>query len=156
MNACYPAQSSGNNWASAAQYSNPFAPSAPRSSVLFNSLEKQMAEFQFQTDAQLEEVRKNFILPRDGSAEAFLKDHRALPSILLDSLPALRSAFGDRAVLTFSAPLDEAGSRTAYAAVVWSGPLASAKEALAQFDEAWWIQRAPLAFGRLTFTYELV
>lgn len=153
MNACYNIQGSGNIWSSSGPGDNA---STPHGHAIFDSLENQMAQFQAQNDTLMEEIRKNFILPRDQSAEAFLRDHKALPEILVGSLPALRASFGDAAVLTLDAHLDEAGSRTAYARVVWPGSLDSAKEALARFDEAWWMQRVQSAFGRLTFTYELV
>lgn len=156
MNACFQSQSSGHKWPSAALNQTAFSPSATRGNALFENLEGQMARFQAQTDDLLAQVRKNFILPRDPAAESFLNDHKSLPEILIESLPALRAAFGESAVLTFNAPLDEGGSRTAYATVVWPGSLATAREALARFDDEWWIRRASTAFGRLTFTYELV
>jgi hypothetical protein len=154
MNACHELQTSGNNW--------PCVPSAfvlhqtNQGPAVLDNLEKQMAQFQAYHDAVLAEVRKNFILPRDPSVIAFLNEHKALPDILIDALPKLRACFGETSIFSLNAPLDESGSRTIYAVVLWAGPLPSAKEALSRFDNEWWIARAGQAAGHLTFTYELV
>jgi hypothetical protein len=154
MNAGQEIQTSGNNWSGIIP--SPSTSYSDRGNAVFDSLETQMAQFQAQSDAVLAEVRKNFILPRDTSVVAFLNEHKSLPEILVDALPQLRSCFGERSIFSLSASLDESGSRTVYAIVMWAGPLQLAKEALAKFDDDWWIERAAKVAGHLTFTYELV
>jgi hypothetical protein len=115
-----------------------------------------MADFATQHEAVMDHVRKYYVLPADGSVRAFLTEHRAISQLLLEAAPRLRSAFGGNAAFALRAPLDEAGSRTLYGAVMWPGTLRDAVTALARFDNDWWLARAGQAAGYLTFTYELV
>jgi hypothetical protein len=122
---------------------------------VIESLKGQMADFAAHYQDSLVEVSKHFVLPSDSSVRTFLAEHRILPSLLLGSVPHLKRHFGSSAVLTLRARVDEAGSRTLYAVVMWSGKLSDAVNALATFDREWWMARAGQAGGYLTFTYEL-
>jgi len=92
----------------------------------------------------------------DASVQDFLTEHRAIPQLLLEAVPKLKFYFGGTAVLSLRATIDEAGSRTLYAVVMWPGKFQDVREALADFDNGWWMARAGEAAGYLTFTYELV
>jgi hypothetical protein len=115
-----------------------------------------MAAFAAQHEAVLVDVRKHYVLSADAAVKDFLAEHRAIPQILLEAAPQLKRYFGSNAVLNLRAPIDEAGSRTLYAAVMWPGELRDVREALERFDKDWWMARAGQAAGYLTFTYELV
>ena len=163
MNAYQEVQSSGIHWPGcppAALY-EPFQ-AAPRwpdprqRNAIFEGLEKQMPEFAAQHEAALNDVRKHYVLSADAPVRDFLAEHRAIPQILLEAAPHLKMYFGCNAVFNLRAPIDEAGSRTLYAAVMWPGELRDVREALAKFDDNWWMARAGQAAGYLTFTYELV
>lgn len=124
--------------------------------AIFECLEKQMAEFAVQHRARLDELRKHYVLPGDSSVIDFLSEHRTIPEILLNAAPQLRSCFGADAVLNLRAPIDEAGSRTLYAVVIWSCAFRDVRNALDRFDSEWWLAHARQAGGHLVFTYELV
>jgi hypothetical protein len=115
-----------------------------------------MEEYASQYQAVLEELRKYYVLRTDSSIRDFLNSHRTIPQILLEAAPQLRAFFGANAVFTLRASIDEAGSRTLYAVVMWPGATQDARNVLATFDNQWWIARAGQASGHLTFTYELV
>ncbi|MEX2260387.1 MAG: hypothetical protein WD696_00470 [Bryobacteraceae bacterium] len=115
-----------------------------------------MAEFAAQHEAVLNEVRKHYVLPADASVMTFLTEHRTIPQILLGAAPHLKPCFGADAVFSLRAPIDEAGSRTLYAVAMWPGKSQDVRDALAKFDNDWWMVRAGQAAGYLTFTYELV
>jgi len=115
-----------------------------------------MAEFDAQHQAVLNDVRKLYVLPADESVRNFLTEHRAIPNILLEAAPQLKACFGGNAVFNLRAPIDEAGSRTLYAVAMWPGKLRDVRDALARFDNDWWMVRAGQTAGYLTFTYELV
>jgi hypothetical protein len=106
--------------------------------------------------AVLKEVRRHFVLPADSSVATFLTERPTLTQILLDAAPQLRAAFGAEAVVNLRAPIDDSGSQTLYAVVMWPGQVRDVRDALARFDDAWWIARSRQASGYLTFTYELV
>ena len=115
-----------------------------------------MAESAAQHEAVVNDVRKHYVLPADASVRDFLTEHRAIPQILLEAAPQLKAHFGGNAIFNLRAPIDEAGSRTLYAVAMWPGELRDVRDALAKFDNDWWMARAGQAAGYLTFTYELV
>jgi hypothetical protein len=107
-------------------------------------------------EAALNEVRKSYVLPADASVANFLTEHRAIPEILLAASQPLRACFGAETVFNLRAPIDESGSRTLYVVAMWPGKLQDVRNALAKFDDDWWMPRARQVAGCLTFTYELV
>ena len=86
----------------------------------------------------------------------FLANHPIIPQILLESVPHLKKYFGANVVCNLRAPIDEGGSRTISAVVMWPGEVRSVRQALGGFDDSWWIARTAQTAGLLTFTYELV
>ncbi len=163
MNAYQEVQGSGIHWPgrSPASLYQPFQ-AAPRwpeprqRAAIPEVLEKQMAESAAQHEAVVNDVRKHYVLPADASVRDFLTEHRAIPQILLEAAPQLKAHFGGNAIFNLRAPIDEAGSRTLYAVAMWPGELRDVRDALAKFDNDWWMARAGQAAGYLTFTYELV
>jgi hypothetical protein len=162
MNAYQELQSSGILWPDRppAPLYQPFqeAPQRPeprQRAATLEGFERQMAAFASQHEAVLNDVRKHYVLPADSSVVNFLTEHRTIPQILLEAAPQLKTCFGAEAVFSLRAPIDEAGSRTLYAVAMWPGKLQHAREALARFDNAWWIARSRQASGYLVFTYEL-
>jgi hypothetical protein len=113
-------------------------------------------EFAAQREAILNDVGKYYALPADGSVGDFLMEHGIISQILLEAAPELEAYFGSNTVFNLRAPIDEAGSRTLYAVATWPGALRDVRDALAKFDDHWWMERAGRAGGYLTFTYELV
>jgi hypothetical protein len=118
--------------------------------------EKQMSAFAAEQEALLNEVRRHFVLPADPSVTTFLSEHPSIPQILLEAANQLSACFGTEAIFNLRAPIDESGSRTLYAVAMWPGKACAVREALAKFDDAWWIAHPQQASGYLTFTYELV
>ncbi len=104
----------------------------------------------------LDELRKHYVLPSDSSVSAFLSQHREISSILLDAIPQLKKYFGTSAIFSLRAPIDEAGTRSLYAVVIWPGKVGDVRNALDRFDEDWWLTHSHLASEYLVFTYELV
>ena len=163
MNACQEGQVSGNRWA---RYSSAMLhqdsqesrvpPQPPQGLEVPDALEQQMRDLAVQHEATLREVRRHFVLPSNSSVATFLTEHRTLSQILLEASRPLRECFGAETVFNLRAPTDESGSRTLYAVTMWPGSLREVREALAKFDDRWWVARSQQASGRLIFTYELV
>ncbi len=122
---------------------------------IINGFEEAMSQHKREADAALDSIRKIFTMPDDPSVTTYLHEHRAIPQILLEAAPHLREHFGN-AVFTLRAPIDDSGSQTLYAVVMWHGPVDDVGDALDRFDEVWWIHNARRASSYLTFTYELV
>jgi len=115
-----------------------------------------MSTFVAEHKAVLRDVRRHFVLPADSSVVTFLAEHPNLTQVLLEAAPKLRAFFGAETVINLRAPIDDSGSQTLYAVVMWPGKVRDVRDALARFDDAWWIARSRQASGYLTFTYELV
>jgi hypothetical protein len=166
VNAYLNSQTSGNQWTPATILmlhqesqlaSRESLPSEPKQELaLLANLERQMAAFEAEHDALLNEVRRYFVLPADSSVSTFLSGHRTIPQLLLEAAPRLRACFGAEAVFNLRAPVDELGSQSLYAVAMWPGNVRDVRLALAQFDDTWWIAHSRQAFGYLAFTYELV
>jgi hypothetical protein len=129
---------------------------APVQPAIFDEIERQKSVFAADHEAALKEVRKYFVLPNDSSVATFLGEHRSLPQLLLEAVTPLKACFGMQTVFGLRAPIDESGSRTLYAVAMWPGKVRDARNALAKFDDGWWIAQSRQASGYLTFTYELV
>jgi hypothetical protein len=123
---------------------------------IFEAPERQMAELFAEHAALRSEVRRHYVLPADSSVITFLTGHRTLPPILLEAVPQLKACFGAQAVFALRAPIDDSGTQTLYAVVMWPGKMRDVRDALEKFDNRWWIQHSRKASGHLTFTYELV
>ncbi len=122
---------------------------------VFESLERQLSQFSTQHADSLTDLQKHYVLPPDSSLADFLTQHRTIPQILLEAAPQLRTYFGPNTIFHLRAPIDELGSRTIYAVVMWPNKSMDVRDALAKFDAEWWLERAGQAAGNLTFTYEL-
>jgi hypothetical protein len=106
-------------------------------------------------DGILRQIREFFVMSTDLPLQ-FLFAHRAIPRLLLEAVSHLRACFGSETVFTLRAPIDESGSRTLYAVVMWPGSVQDARKSLERFDETWWIANSRQSSGYLNFTYELV
>jgi len=159
MNVLQESQGSGIEWPTIrptlGQLVSP-AHGVPQRVMLLGAFERQMADFEAQHLAVVREVQRKFVLPPDTSVEDFLKDHRTLPQILLESVGPLRLAFGAQIIVSLKVPVDESGASTLYAVAMWRGSVRDARAALETFDDSWWIANSQQASGRLVYTYELV
>jgi len=131
-------------------------PSPNQGDSLIDYLEDQMTAAAVEHEAVLNDLLLSFVMPTDSSVTTFLTEHRSIPQILLESVPHLKTCFGSGTVFALRAPIDDSGSRTLYAVVIWPGKVRGEREALEQFDDSWWIAHSRQASGHLTFTYELV
>jgi hypothetical protein len=131
-------------------------PEPRRGSQLLNEIERQMAEYAGDFNASVDEVRKYYLFPSDSSVQSFLIEHSSATQQLLDAIPHLARCFGPSTIVRLRAPIDEGGIQMLYASVVWPGPARDVRDALARFDDDWWMAQVPLTSGDLTFTYELV
>ena len=115
-----------------------------------------MARFEADHQEIVAQVRRSYVLPNDASVAEFFRSHRTIPQLLVLAAPHLLEYFGAGTVLTLRATIDEYGSQTLYAVVMWPGAVRDVRDALANFDDHWWIANSRQAGGDLTFTYELV
>lgn len=137
-------------------HARPQWPERRQHPAIREDLKRQMADSAAKPVAALDEVRRCFVMPSDSSVSTFLSAHRAIPQILLEAEAHLKACFGRGVVLSLRAPVDASGSQTLYVVAMWSGNVRDARQALASFDDTWWMAHARQASGYLAFTYELV
>lgn len=119
--------------------------------------ELEMAAFQAEHKRSLAEIERQFIFDGDRTPIVeFLDQHRTIPQIVLESVVPLKQQFGPDVNFMLRAPLEDDGLRMLYVVVPWAGTVEAARDALARFDEAWWLAHSYQASGHLTFVYELV
>jgi len=135
--------------------SPPAAPNVNQQFELLQDLEMQMHAYAREHQALLERVREIYVFDPESCIRDLLNEYRVIPQVLLEAAPYLKAAFGNNAVLVLRTS-PETGPSTIYAVVIWIGSVRDVRQALEAFDNQWWISRASLASGRLTFTYELV
>jgi hypothetical protein len=163
MNGVLDSQVSGNDWRvpppdmlyQISQESAPQPALATQGSIL-QDFEQQMVQFETDHREIVGEVRRSYVLPNDTSVTEFFRSHRTIPQLLVLAASHLQEYFGAGIVLTLRATIDEYGSQTLYAVVMWPGAVRDVRDALANFDDYWWIANSRQAGGDLTFTYELV
>lgn len=102
-----------------------------------------------------DDIRRLFVVADERSVFDYLRSHRRVPSLLIESVPHLRRLFGD-AALSLRATSDEDGWDMLYATVRWAGEPEDALRALDRFDDEWWLAHSYPAGKSLTFTYDLV
>lgn len=121
-----------------------------------DQIERQMAEFEAEHEAAIDDLRRQYVFVGDETIRAFLRSHRTAPQLLTEALPHLRRNFGVDTVLRLRATTDEYGTQTLYVSVLWPGDVRDVRASLDHFDDQWWIANSHQASGDLTFTYELV
>ncbi|MFZ0629720.1 MAG: hypothetical protein WA399_02090 [Acidobacteriaceae bacterium] len=118
--------------------------------------EKQQSAYLYEEQQrELETLRRVYVFVDSSLVRAFLREHRALPVLLLDAVPWLKSAFGDTPTLQLQLMIEEGEPATLCGLVLWTGALESAKEALRRFDDNWWLSNCRRASGNLIFDIEL-
>jgi hypothetical protein len=128
----------------------------PRNGGSFiKELERQMVE-QAEFAEATKELKKQFIFNDATAIEFFLRTHRMLVPILLESVPYLRKSFGQETPLALEIMSDDGPPRAIYVLALWRGDRIDSRAALRDFDEAWWINNLEKAGGGIVFDYELL
>jgi hypothetical protein len=102
--------------------------------------------------ARLERV---YVHADDEAVKGFLSRHRTVAGLLLEGASALKASFGDDTILRLQVLPGDEHAGSIYALVSWEGSARDARNALAKFDETWWVKNADRVAGRITFDYRL-
>jgi hypothetical protein len=99
---------------------------------------------------------ESYVFENSLRVESFLKDHRGIVGLLLESAPHIKQHFGSDVAVKLVVGLEEDGSRTLQALAVWPGVLRDAKAALGALDRDWWLENGQRGSGNIILDYELV
>lgn len=163
MNGSLDSQTSGNHWDAPArvmlhdtlQRAIPQMADQRVQQLVIDDLERQMADHEADFARVLAELQKLFVFTDQEEIASFLRSNRSLAAILVDSAPPFAEAFPGTPI-ALDIMTEEGASRTIYALALWHGDRASARKALNDFDERWWLANMRKAAGRLVFDYELM
>jgi hypothetical protein len=122
----------------------------------FENLERQMAQQEFEFADTLAKLRSEFIFTNAVPIQSFLKTHRVIASILLESVAYLKDCFGHDTPLALEIMSEDESTRSIYALALWKRDKAESRAALKKFDEIWWMSNLKKAGGRIVFDYELL
>lgn len=117
--------------------------------------EDQMRSFGAAENEDFRKLNREYLLENRSEVEMFIHDHRSTVGILLEAVPNLRAAFGAEAILQLRVGIEEETTKVIYGIVIWKESLDSARSALRQFDDSWWLNNVKRASGRIVFDYEL-
>ena len=122
---------------------------------LMSEYELQMKQFVAEEDESIRRINKEYLLENRPEVEMFIRNHRSTLAVLLDAVPRLKAAFGADALLHLRLGTEEGMAKVICGVVIWRGSVSTAKTALSQFDDSWWMDNIKRASGRIVFDYEL-
>jgi hypothetical protein len=108
-----------------------------------------------QRDQEIARLLRVYVFEDADLVRRFLSHHRTAGEFLLEGAAALREFFTDVPELQLQVIPDENGIGTIYGVVIWRDSVATAREALRKFDQAWWSEHAERAAGKIAFDYQL-
>jgi hypothetical protein len=119
-------------------------------------LETQMAEHEAAFSENIKALKNSFIFSDPSEVEAFIRNHRAVVSILLEAAPVMKESFGANVPLALDVTSEDGPPRFVYALGMWEGESDQARTALEAFEEKWGVANSRKAGGRIVFDYQLV
>jgi hypothetical protein len=106
-------------------------------------------------EGELTDLKMSYGFPADEHITEFLIDHPSIRSALREAVPHLREFFGQEGIFNLQLHPEEDDSEMLYAIAVWHGAVHLAAQALAAFEEHWWLDHMIPATAELAFTYEV-
>jgi hypothetical protein len=127
----------------------------PKQRLVIDDLEKQMIEHDREFAAAVGKLKASFRFS-DSEVDVFLRSHRALVSILQESVTHLKASFDDFTPLALEVMSEDGPPQIVYALAMWKGDAKQAREALCNFDRKWWLVNSRKSGGKIVFDYQLV
>jgi len=127
----------------------------PTQQLVIDDLERQMDDHEADFARAMAELQKIFVFTRPEEISGFLRSNRSLVTILIDAAAPFTEAFPNSSV-ALDIMTEDGASRTIYALANWHGDRTTARNALKDFDERWWLTNMRKAAGRIVFDYELM
>jgi hypothetical protein len=107
-------------------------------------------------DVLLEGLEEAYIFESRFETQAFLLLRPTSITLLAEASPHLDEAFGLGRTKTIRLVHDDFEGTSVFGIVFWPHSAESGRDALARFDEAWWLRNCNRAGGAVNFNIELV
>ena len=111
---------------------------------------------QTEIEKQIEDIERTYVIDDRNSVLSFIQ-RNGIQNLLVEADNPLRSAFGKLGMIKLLRLVrDDEGADTLFCFVQFRGDVEAGMQALASFDQQWWLQRSPSAAGKLNFDFEFV
>jgi hypothetical protein len=118
----------------------------------YQPLDRDAIEF----ESEIHRMLSPYFLVQPEQVVEFVREHRALPTLLQEAAPKLKESFGADTILKLELGANGDEGSVLRLLAMWPGSLASANAALQAFDESFWIANCARASGYLVIDRELV
>ena len=107
-------------------------------------------------NVMLQVLDQSYILESRAETQAFLRLRPGAITLLAEASSHLDEIFGVAGIRTIRLVSDDSERLSVFGIVLWSDSADSGREALARFDERWWLRNCNRADGVVNFNIELV
>jgi len=106
-------------------------------------------------DVMFQSLKQSYVLESPIQTEAFLQLRPNVITLLVEALAHLDRAFGRDCIKAIRLVQDDFESTSVFGMVFWADPTQRGREALARFDQDWWLNNCNRAGGIVNFNIEL-
>lgn len=103
----------------------------------------------------LEGLEQEYVLENGPILRSFLRARPTAIALLFEAAPYIKDSFGQECVKAIRLVTDGLEGASVFGIVFWPGPTERAREALANFDQRWWLRNCNRAGGAVNFNIEL-
>lgn len=103
----------------------------------------------------LQSLEQSYILESPEETRSFLRLRRMVTSLLVEASAHINESFGEVRIRAVRLVRDDSGV-SVFGIIFWPDSIESGEQALARFDEAWWLRNCARAGAILNFNIELV
>lgn len=135
----------------------------PSSASPFDRIAIEVSSFGYQREDDGVEVERSirdlyahYVIVNESSLVAYLKDHRSLPSLLIEIASNLAMHFGKDTLVKLEVVSTGDEPPIIRVSILWQYTTESGNAALDAFDNQYWLANSQKAAGNVVIDYELV
>lgn len=107
-------------------------------------------------DVLLQRLEQTYVFESRADVQAFLRVRPTSIALLVEASVHIDQAFGRGRIKTVRLVQDGSGITSVFGIVAWPESIETGREALARFDESWWLRNCNRSDGIVNFNIELV
>lgn len=107
-------------------------------------------------DVLLQGLEQAYVFESRVDVQAFLRPRPTSIALLAEASAHIDEAFGQGRTKIVRLVYDDSGATSVFGIVAWPESLEAGREALARFDQSWWLRNCNRADGAVNFNIELI
>jgi hypothetical protein len=107
-------------------------------------------------DVLLQGLEQTYVFESRADVQAFLRLRPTSIALLAEASGHIDRAFGQGRTKILRLFRDDSGAASVFGVIAWPESLAVGREALAKFDQSWWLRNCNRADGGVNFNIELI